>query len=38
MSEDKIVKTSSIKVDVGTNENNVPVRFKMECRRRKCKR
>ncbi|SFT89978.1 protein involved in gliding motility GldC [Lishizhenia tianjinensis] len=28
MSEDKIVKTSSIKVDVGTNENNVPVRMK----------
>ncbi|MEX1190891.1 MAG: gliding motility protein GldC [Brumimicrobium sp.] len=27
MSEDKITKTSSISINVGTNENNVPVRM-----------
>lgn len=27
MSEDKIVKTSNIEINVGTNENNVPVRM-----------
>src|SRR5690554_7945819 len=28
MNEDKIVKTSDITINVGTNENNVPVRMK----------